>query len=91
MDARVLCVEDTQVKDRELTILALRSLGMRIQELENHPFPAHAEVGCPLTHIINQLKEGGERYGQSLEDRLGRLNPDQRDESQKVEGAKAAA
>ena len=53
LDARILGVEDTQVKDRGQTILALRSLGTRIQELESQPFPAHADVGGPLTHEIS--------------------------------------
>ena len=86
------------MKDRGLTIRALRSLVTRIQERESQPFSAQAYVGGPLTHEISQMKEGWERFGQILEKRLGRLTLDQRVESQKrqelafeVEGAKAAA
>ena len=70
MEARVLCVEEIQVKARGMTILSLPSLGTRIQELESQPFPAHADVGSPLAHEISQMKEGWERYGQSLEETL---------------------
>ena len=76
VEARVLCLEDSQVQDRGQTILALRSLGTRIQELESQPFPAHADVGGPLTHEISQMGETWERHGQSLEDRMGRLTLD---------------
>ena len=56
--------------------------------------------GCgeSLAHEISQMKEGWERYGQSLDGRLGRLALGQRLESPKrqeiafeVEGAEAAA
>ena len=50
VEASVLGVEGTQVKDRRVTILALRSLGTRIQEVGSQPLPAQADVGGPLTH-----------------------------------------
>ena len=55
-------------------------------------------MGGPTAHEVSQMKEGWERYGQGLEERLERLTLDQRVDSQKrqelafeVVGAKAGA